>query len=124
MTYIEWRRNIYTPLALCSKELASGTSAIVQKRIICFNLYYCINKYGKGIVSMVLAHTVRNRRCTINNDDIIDWADGISRIGPPKEYNNEKRNFHELLLRCNDKTVIELCKTYINYTENKENAYA
>lgn len=124
MTYLEWRRKIYSPLALCSKELVCGTSIIVQERIIRFNMCYCINKYGKGIVSMVLAHTVRNRRYTVNDDAVINWADGISRIGLPKEYINEKRNFHELLLRCNDKTLVALCKAYISYTEEKETAYA
>ena len=124
MTYLDWRRKIYSPLALCSKEIVCGTSIIVQERIIRFNVCYCINKYGKGIVAMVLAHTARHRRYVINDDGINAWADSVSRIGLPEEYINKKRDFNELLLHCNDKTLVALCNAYISYTREKEIAYA
>lgn len=119
MTYLEWRKNIYTPLKLCAKNLTKGTGYLLMPKMmsktINWNVAHCVTEYGYDTCAAVIAHTMRLRRYSRFPfpSNLLKWADSISSI---EQYEgNEKRNFWELSLKCNDKTLVAIAESLIFY---------
>ena len=67
---------------------------------------------------MVIAHTIRNRRYILKKyTEAIEWADTVEPIKQVNEIYSANRNFHELCLKCNDKTLIALWKALLKRKE-------
>lgn len=118
-SYLEWRKKYYSVLLIVNRVLSNKSEValyLMQLKPLVQNL---CKTYGKDAVSIVVAHTIRfsvftfkrNRKCT---SAILEWAYSIEPIRAPAGYENPHRDFHELVLKLNEKTVIAIAEILIS----------
>ncbi len=110
--YLSWRIEEYSVLLKITRTLnvRADTALYLTK------LYSLVNKlvylYGYKNVKTVVAHTIRFRKID-KNPSLLKWAETSEHI--PFERDIDKRNYHELVLKCTSKTVLKIARQLMLY---------
>lgn len=123
-SYLEWRKKEYSVLLIVNRTLSNKAEVALYLMRLKPLVQKLCETYGKKSVSIIVAHTIRfsvftiqqNPKCT---SAIMEWVNSIEPIREPAGFENPHRDFHELVLKLKEKTVLAIAEILIS-----ENSFA
>lgn len=103
--FLEWRIKKYSVLLNITRNLNEKADTANYLMKLNFLIKKLIQNYGFENIKSVVAHSICFKHLNVS-DSIYEWAKNAEPVSFEND-KEEKRNYYELVLKCNPKTIIK-----------------
>lgn len=111
--FLDWRIKTYSVLLTITRILNRKADTALYLMKLNLLVKKMIQSYGLENVKAVVAHTICFRKLD-DSKALFEWAKNSKSVSFENDV-VENRNYHELVLQCNSKTVLKMAKQIMLY---------